>query len=135
MNVCTRLCIAVLEGSCVDEPSDERNELCGDEILVALVLVDLRELVQQVLELVQQVVLEDVDETAQAAFTTTWSGEGLGPAESRLNSGDGPGFSIAFLKIEVRFITVAMLWKGGRQEKAQATTLSAVGISTKQLTL
>jgi hypothetical protein len=68
-NLCSRLCIAVLEWSCVDEPQDER----ADEILVAFVLVDLLELV-----------LEDVVETM--AFTTTWSGEGIGPAKSSLNS-------------------------------------------------
>jgi hypothetical protein len=72
VNLCSPLCITVLEWICVDEPLDER----ANEILVALVLVDLLELV-----------LEDVVETM--AFTTTWSGEGSGPAKSRLNSGDG----------------------------------------------
>jgi hypothetical protein len=38
--------IDVLEGSCVDEPLEEYYDLCADEMLVALLLVELsRELV------------------------------------------------------------------------------------------
>jgi hypothetical protein len=77
VNLCALLGIAVLEGSCVDEPLDERDGLCADEILIALFLIELR-----------KNDLEDVVETT-AFITTMWSGEGSGPAASRLNSGDG----------------------------------------------
>jgi hypothetical protein len=53
-----RLGIAILEGSCVNEPLEERDDLCTNMIRVAFFLVELRELV-----------LEDFVETA--AFTVT----------------------------------------------------------------
>ena len=55
------LAIAVLEESSADEPLEEHNDLCTDEILVTLFLIKLEELV-----------LKDFVEIA--AFTT-WSGK------------------------------------------------------------
>jgi hypothetical protein len=66
VNLCALLGIAVLEGNCVAEPLDERDasELCAEEILVALFLVELR-----------KNMLKDVVETT--AFTTAkLSGKG-----------------------------------------------------------
>jgi hypothetical protein len=57
VSLSARLVIAVLEGSCVDEPLVERDDLCADKILVGLFLVELAELV-----------LTDLVENA--AFTT-----------------------------------------------------------------
>jgi hypothetical protein len=74
VNLCSLLGIVVLEGSCVDEPFDKRDELCPDKILVTLFLIEHR-----------KNVIEDVVETTAFA-TTMWSGEGSGPAKSRLNS-------------------------------------------------
>jgi hypothetical protein len=55
-----QLGIAVLEGSGVDEPLEEQDDLCADEMPAALILVELGELV-----------LEDFVEIA--AVTTIWN--------------------------------------------------------------
>jgi hypothetical protein len=55
-----RLCIAVLEGSSVDEQLEVHNDLCADEIPVVLFLVELMELV-----------LKDLFEIA--AVTRVWN--------------------------------------------------------------
>ena len=53
------LCIAVLVGSCVNEPLEERYDLCTNEMLVAVFLVEL------------ELVLEDFVEIA--AVTRLWN--------------------------------------------------------------
>jgi len=60
VNLSARLDIDVLEGSCVDEPLEEYDEFCANEILVAVSLLELGKLV-----------LEDFVETV-AVVTTTW---------------------------------------------------------------
>ena len=60
VNLSARLGIDVLDWSGVDEPLEEHEELCADEILVALSLLELRKLVP-----------EDFVDTE--AVTTTWN--------------------------------------------------------------